>query len=100
MNLNIKDAKAADVCFALSNKTRRKILAIVSVFDKLSISALAAQLAQTEAGTSYNVSVLERAGLIRAKYKPGRHGVAKTISLAIKTLIIHFKEEPKEGDAT
>ena len=82
-----------DIFFwVLANRTCRRILKLLTLFRKMNISSIALQLNQTEASVSYQVKRLEKTGLLKLEFKPGKHGVNKNISLAYSHISINFSE--------
>lgn len=81
-DLKIKDDdKIEEVAKALSSSTRREILRLLREQsikgEQIDVSSMAEILNMTEANISAQIKRLEKAGLIRCFYIPGRHGVKK-----------------------
>jgi len=65
------------VASALGSKVRLRILGIISASDRADMDMLAREVGKSKANISTQVRILERAGLIRVTYAPGRRGVKK-----------------------
>ena len=87
----ILNGDGSEIFRVLANKTCRKILNLLSIYPHLSVSALAKQVGITEASISYEVKHLEEAGLVAAKFSPGKHGIKKNLHLVHSSIIIDLK---------
>jgi len=65
------------VASALGSKVRLRILSIISANGKADMDMLAREVGKSKANVSTQVKILERAGLVRVTYAPGRRGVKK-----------------------
>ena len=88
-NLIIDDNNISQISKALSSKTRWNILKLLRM-KKMDVSRIADALNQTEANISAQIKILEKAGLVIAKYEPGEHGVRKVCEPACENLIFRI----------
>ena len=93
IDLIIDDNNIAKISKALSSNTRWRILKLLRM-KKMDVSRIANALKQTEANISAQIKILEKAGLVIAKYQPGEHGVRKVCEPACEKVI--FKIIDKE----
>lgn len=88
-DLEVTDNNISQISKALSSKTRWRILKLLRV-TKMDVSRIADALEQTEANISAQIKILEKAGLVIAKYEPGEHGVRKVCEPACDSIIIRI----------
>ena len=86
--LEISNGEIDKIFKALASETRWKILKLVSSNEEIDVSGIAKALNQTEANISAQIKILEKAGLLTSRYKPGEHGVRKICKLAYDKLVI------------
>lgn len=96
-SLVVNDENITKVSKALSSPTRWTILKILKA-EKLDVSRIADKVEQTEANISAQIKILEKAGLVLAKYEPGEHGVRKICKLACNGIIIQVGEKNGQSD--
>lgn len=78
----VVEALASEACF--------KILQLLSE-EKLDVSTMARRLEFSEAHISEAVRRLEKSGLIKVSYAPGKRGIRKICELAVTKIIILIK---------
>jgi len=81
------------VASALGSKVRLKILSIISANGRADMDMLAREIGKSKANISTQVRILERAGLIRVTYAPGRRGVKKYCLSDIREVKLLVLEE-------
>ncbi|MHA1720909.1 MAG: ArsR/SmtB family transcription factor [Promethearchaeota archaeon] len=89
INLLIGD-ELVKISKALSSPTRQLILKFLSN-GPLDISAIAKKLNQTEANSSAQLAILQKAGLVDSRYEPGNHGVRKICELRYNSIEINLE---------
>lgn len=85
------------VAKALSSKTRAQIIGLVMSHEKMNISEIAASLSQTEANISAQVKILEKVGILKPEYAPGKHGISKNVLITVDRLAIDFNGDYSES---
>jgi predicted transcriptional regulator len=75
---------------ALASQTRWEIMKLLQRRG-VDVSRIAETLYQTEANISAQIKILEEAGLVKARYEPGVHGVRKICEPAVDKVIIIFR---------
>jgi predicted transcriptional regulator len=75
---------------ALASPTRWEIIKLLQRRG-IDVSRIAVTLNQTEANISAQIKILEEAGLVKARYEPGVHGVRKICEPAVDKVIIIFR---------
>lgn len=89
--LVVSDSNIGKIARAISSPTRWSILRLLrDKTGKIDVSRIADALKQTEANISAQIKILEKAGLVIAKYEPGEHGVRKICDLGAMVLIIQL----------
>jgi predicted transcriptional regulator len=76
---------------ALSSQTRWEIMKLLHK-KATDVSRIAEALNQTEANISAQIKILEKAGLVKARYEPGAHGVRKICEAAVDKLTIRLRQ--------
>ena len=74
---------------ALASPTRWEIMKLLQR-RSIDVSRIAVTLSQTEANISAQIKILEEAGLVKARYEPGVHGVRKICEPAVDKVTILF----------
>ena len=75
------------ICKALASTTRRTLLTLISQED-YNVHQLAELLDQSEANISSQLTILQKAGLVKAYYTIGRHGISKLCKIISQEIII------------
>jgi predicted transcriptional regulator len=75
---------------ALASPTRWEIMKLLQR-RAIDVSRIAVTLSQTEANISAQIKILEEAGLVKARYEPGVHGVRKICEPAVDKVTIVFR---------
>ena len=88
--IEVSGEGVAKIAKALASKTRWEIMKLLQRRN-VDVSRIAQTLYQTEANISAQIKILEDAGLVRARYQPGVHGVRKICEPAVEKLTITFR---------
>jgi predicted transcriptional regulator len=88
--IEVSGEEVAKIAKALASKTRWEIMKLLQRRN-VDVSRIAQTLYQTEANISAQIKILEDAGLVRARYQPGVHGVRKICEPAVEKLTITFR---------
>jgi len=88
------------VASALGSKVRLRILGIISASGKADIDTIAREVGKSKANVSTQVKILERAGLVRVTYAPGRRGVKKYCLSDVKEVRLVILEEGGREEET
>lgn len=88
--LTITGNEALKVLQALSSGAAFKILQLISK-EQLDVSTIARRLELSEAYVSEEVSRLNKLGLIKVSYAPGKRGIRKICELAVGKITIVIK---------
>lgn len=88
--MKLTDRETLKVAKAFSSETTFKMLRLLSK-EKMDVSTIASRLKLSEAYASKEVSMLEKLGLIKVSYTPGKRGIRKICELAVGKIIIVIK---------
>jgi len=89
--LSLADEKTLQTIRALSSQTNFKILQLLSQ-EKVDVSTIAMRLKLSEPSISERIKQLENLQLVKISYAAGKRGIRKVCELAIKKLIVTFKQ--------
>ena len=95
LEINFADPKFLDILKALSSVTRLNLLK--NFLNNNYMCQVAQKLNQTESNISLQMKVLEEAGLVNARFEPGRHGRRKFVKLNFEQIIIHLNFDSGTG---
>lgn len=88
--LKLTGVEALQAARALSSEVAFKILRLLYQ-EQLDVSTIARRLKLSEAYASEEVSKLEKLGLIKVSYAPGKRGIRKICELTVEKVTIVIK---------
>jgi predicted transcriptional regulator len=88
--IELSGEKAMSILDALASEASFRALQLLSK-EKLDVSTIARRLGFSQAHISEEVNRLQKIGLIKVSYEPGKRGTRKICELAVSKIIISIK---------
>lgn len=97
--LIVDPEEGLDILKAFASQARVKVLKLLHTNGPMNVNEIALALDLPQSSVSSNLSVLEKAGLIRTETQRARKGNQKICHSLFDELLVMFKDEPKHGAA-